>query len=132
MSLDDLLGLLFLLFFIVIPALQGLTRKAPPVPPGVPEDLPPPEAPPRPRPKARPKAKPKPAPPPPPPAPGREGDSLERLPSPERTPLEVRFRETPPEEAPPKARRKGLVQTDREGLLKGVIWHEILKKPKGW
>ncbi|WP_301336625.1 hypothetical protein [Thermus scotoductus] len=27
MSLDDLLGLLFLLFFIVIPALQGLSRR---------------------------------------------------------------------------------------------------------
>ncbi|RTI15281.1 hypothetical protein CSW24_04295, partial [Thermus scotoductus] len=42
MSLDDLLGLLFLLFFIVIPALQGLSRRGqpPPIPPGFPEDLP--------------------------------------------------------------------------------------------
>lgn len=36
MSLDDLLGLLFLLFFIVIPALRGLSRRGqpPPIPPG--------------------------------------------------------------------------------------------------
>ena len=30
MSLDDLLGLLFVLFFIVLPALQGLFRRSPP------------------------------------------------------------------------------------------------------
>ena len=30
MSLDDLLGLLFVLFFIVLPALQGLFRRNPP------------------------------------------------------------------------------------------------------
>ena len=32
MSLDDLLGLLFLLFFIVIPALRGLSRRGQPPP----------------------------------------------------------------------------------------------------
>lgn len=135
MSLDDLLGLLFLLFFIVIPALQGLSRRGqPPTPPVFPEELPLPE--PEPRPKARPKPRPRPTPPPPAPAPLREGKgegaSLERSPSPERTPLEVRFREAAPEEALQKAPRKKLIATDRENLLKGVIWHEILKKPRGW
>lgn len=142
MSLDDLLGLLFLLFFIVIPALQGLLRRGqPPIPPGFPEDLPlpEPEPPPRPKPKAKPKPKPRPSlPPTPPPAPprGREGESLERGPSLERTPLEVRFREESrearDEERAQKRPRKRLVGTDGESILKGVIWHEILKKPRGW
>ncbi|WP_038046142.1 hypothetical protein [Thermus caliditerrae] len=133
MSLDDLLGLLFLLFFIVIPALQGLLRRGQPgIPPGFPEDLPPPEPLPRPKPKAKPKPKPKPA--PPPPVSAREGEeaSLEWGPSLERTPMEVRFREPPREEAEEKKPRKRLVRADRESVLKGVIWHEILKKPKGW
>ncbi|MGC8876143.1 MAG: hypothetical protein ACP5P8_03655, partial [Thermus sp.] len=70
---------------------------------------------------------------PPPPEPRREeGQSLERLPSSERTPLEVRFREEALEEPPRAKGRKGLLSTDRQSLLKGVIWHEILKKPRGW
>ncbi|GLV47362.1 hypothetical protein TJA_05340 [Thermus sp. LT1-2-5] len=125
MSLDDLLGLLFLLFFIVIPALQGL-RRAPSTPPSFPEDLPLPE--PLPRPKRKPKPKPV-LPPSPPPA--REGESLERIQSPERERLEVRFREEVAEEAKQKPAQKRLLTTDRKSLLKGVIWHEILKKPKG-
>lgn len=134
MSLDDLLGLLFLLFFIVIPALQGLSRRGqpPPIPPGFPEDLPLPEPLPRPKPKARPKPK---VPPPPSlPAPKKpEAESLERPSSPERQPLEVRFREaSSPEEERRKRPRKRLLTTDGESILKGAIWHEILKKPKGW
>ncbi|MFD3004872.1 MULTISPECIES: hypothetical protein [Thermus] len=132
MSLDDLLGLLFLLFFIVIPALQGLSRRGqpPPTPPGFPEDLPLPEPLPRPKPKARPKPKPRPTPPPSQPT---EAASLERYPSPERTPLEVSFRATPsPEEEPQRAPKRKLLATDGESILKGVIWHEILKRPKGW
>jgi hypothetical protein len=46
--------------------------------------------------------------------------------------LEVRFREEVEETPTPKRRAKRLVSTDPESLLKGVIWHEILKKPKGW
>lgn len=134
MSLNDLLALLLLLFFIVIPALQGLSRRGqpPPTPPEFPEDLPLPEPLPRPKPKARPK--PKVPPPPSPPAPkGMEGESLEGPYSPERKPLEVRFREAPPPEEERKERpRKRLLTTDGESILKGVIWHEILKKPKGW
>ena len=131
MSLGDLLGLLFLLFFVILPALQGL-RRAPPTPPVFPEE-PFPE--PRPAPKPKPKAKPRPKPPPAPaPEPkGPEGESLERLLPPERTPLEVRFREEVEETPTPKKRAKRLVSTDPESLLKGVIWHEILKKkPRGW
>jgi outer membrane biosynthesis protein TonB len=130
MSLSDLLGLLFLLFFVILPALQGL-RRAPPTPPVFPEE-PFPE--PQPAPKPKPKAKPRPK---PPPAPalepkGPEGESLEHLPTPERTPLEVRFREEVEETPTPKRRAKRLVSTDPESLLKGVIWHEILKRRRGF
>ncbi|GGM94839.1 hypothetical protein GCM10007092_05260 [Thermus composti] len=128
MSLDDLLGLLFLLFFIVLPALQGL-RRPPATPPGFPEDLPMPE--PAPKPRAKPRPKPKPQPVLPPTSPPKEGESLERPVAPERKPLEVRFREEK-EEGAPKPKRKRLLTTDRESLLKGVIWHEILKRPKGF
>jgi hypothetical protein len=128
MSLSDLLGLLFLLFFVILPALQGL-RRAPPTPPVFPEE-PFPE--PRPAPKPKPKAKPRPKPSPALEAKGPEGESLGRLLPPERTPLDVRFREEVEETPTPKRRAKGLVSTDPESLLKGVIWHEILKKPKGW
>jgi hypothetical protein len=128
MSLSDLLGLLFLLFFVILPALQGL-RRAPPTPPVFPEE-PFPE--PRPAPKPKPKAKPRPKPPPALEPKGPEGESLEHLPTPERTPLEVRFRQEVEETPTPKRRAKGLVSTDPESLLKGVIWHEILKKPRGW
>ncbi|WP_448567673.1 hypothetical protein [Thermus sp.] len=128
MSLSDLLGLLFLLFFVILPALQGLSRPKPPVFPEEPLPEPPP------RPKPKPKAKPRPKPPPPPPPEPRrpEGESLERLPSLEKTPLEVRFREEIPEEIPKAKKRSRLVTTDPTSLLKGVIWHEILKKPRGW
>jgi outer membrane biosynthesis protein TonB len=128
MSLSDLLGLLFLLFFVILPALQGL-RRAPPTPPVFPEEpFPEPRPAPKPKPKAKPRPKPSPA-----LEPRRvEGESLERLLPPERTPLEVRFREEVEETPTPKKRAKGLVSTDPESLLKGVIWHEILKKPKGW
>ncbi|RTH09325.1 hypothetical protein CSW44_09585, partial [Thermus scotoductus] len=64
---------------------------------------------------------------------GKEAESLERPSSPERQPLEVRFREaSSPEEERRKRPRKRLLTTDGESILKGVIWHEILKKPKGW
>jgi hypothetical protein len=128
MSLGDLLGLLFLLFFVILPALQGL-RRAPHTPPVFPEE-PFPE--PRPAPKPKPKAKPRPKAPPALESRRPEGESLERLLPPERTPLEVRFREEVEETPTPKRRAKRLVSTDPESLLKGVIWHEILKKPKGW
>ncbi|WP_022798802.1 hypothetical protein [Thermus islandicus] len=126
MSLDDLLGLLFLLFFVILPALQGLSRRG--RPPTLPEDLPLPE--PFPKPKSRPRPKPKPL---PSPEPKRaEAPSRPTLPPPsERRVLEARPQE-PQEEPPPKPARKKLLRTDRESILKGVIWHEILKRPKGF
>ena len=116
MSLDDLLGLLFVLFFIVLPALQGLFRRNPP------PDLPFPvegelEAPP---------------PPPPPPRPSEP--SLEALQVPPPRPREAGLQEAEPVvssgEAPkrPKGRRLG---TRAKDVVQGMIWHEILNKPKG-
>ena len=116
MSLDDLLGLLFVLFFIVLPAIQGLFRRNPQ------PDLPFPvegelEAPP---------------PPPPPPRPSEP--SLEALQVPPPRPREAGLQEAEPVvssgEAPkrPKGRRLG---TRAKDVVQGMIWHEILKKPKG-
>ena len=95
MSLDDLLGLLFVLFFIVLPALQGLFRRNPP------PDLPFP---------------------------------VEALQVPPPRPREAGLQEAEPVvpsgEAPerPKGRR---LSTRAKDVVQGMIWHEILKKPKG-
>ncbi|TBH21848.1 hypothetical protein [Thermus thermamylovorans] len=141
MSLENLLALLFLLFFIVIPTLQSLTRRGQPLPPpDLPPDLPEPEPPPRPRPQARPRPRPAaPPPPPPPPAPtwaSREGESLEGPGVPERTRLEVRFREElreePQEPSPERKPRRAFLGKDWESILRGVVWHEVLKRPKGF
>ncbi|RMH54731.1 MAG: hypothetical protein D6684_09185, partial [Deinococcus-Thermus bacterium] len=41
MGLDDLLGLLFLFFFIILPALQGLLRRGQQIPPDFePDEIP--------------------------------------------------------------------------------------------
>ncbi|WP_337844203.1 hypothetical protein [Thermus sp.] len=127
MSLDDLLGLLFLLLFVILPALQGLSRKSPP--PGFPLDLPEPEPPslPKPRPKRRPR---------PPTTPERP---LEATPEPPRSleaapreALKVTFREAQEEAERPKRKRPRLLSTTKNEILKGMVWHEILKPPKGW
>ncbi len=136
MNLDTLLGLLFLLFFVILPALQSLTRRpgAPPLDlPPFPEEGLPPEPKPRPRPK-----RPKPTPPP-----LGEGYSLETLPKeapkPEprgeeralkgiATSLDLAQEET----GVKKPSRSKLLQIDRKGILSGMVWHEILKPPKGW
>jgi hypothetical protein len=131
MSLDDLLGLLFLLFFVLIPALQGLLRRPP-----TPQDLPlpeapeaPPQAPVRPRPKAQ-------RPPKPPPAkePPKREPRLEAPPQAAFSGLESRLMSSGLEEeaAKPKRKKPKLVRTEGNEILKGVIWHEILKKPRGW
>lgn len=117
MSLDDFLGLLFLLLFVILPALQGL-RRGPRPPLDLPdlsreEGIPPPKAEPkapaRPRPKPQEKAK----------AP-QEGQGRFSQPS----PLE--------EAAKPQRRKPKPVRTEGNEILKGVIWSEILKKPRGW
>ncbi|HFB39462.1 MAG TPA: hypothetical protein ENJ76_03515 [Oceanithermus sp.] len=116
MSLDDLLGLLFLLVFVVGPVLKGLlkgSQEAPllevelPEPPSEAEAPPPPPAEPR-RPRVRPVAV----------APAE----VEAAPEPEPAPAE----------AAPKARRTGglKLRFDRGGILEGVVWHEILSEPR--
>ncbi len=115
MSLDDLLGLLFLLVFVVGPVLKGLlkgSQEAPllevelPEPPSEEEAPPPPPAEPR-RPRVRPVAIPpsEPAPAPPEPEPKAPAPRARR---PRR--LKLRF--------------------DRGGILEGVVWHEILSEPR--
>ncbi len=116
MSLDDLLGLLFVLFFIVLPALQGLFRRNPP------PDLPfPVEG----------EAE---APLPPPPPPRRPEPSPETPPAPPprlwEGPLEEAGQGAPLEEAPKRPKKKRL-STRSKDVVQGMIWHEILKKPKG-
>ncbi|KIX84512.1 hypothetical protein [Thermus filiformis] len=92
MSLDDLLGLLFLLFFVLIP----------PKPPPAKEP------------------------------PKREA-RLEAPPQAAFSGLESRLMSSgPQEETKPKGKKPKLVRTEGNEILKGVIWHEILKKPRGW
>ncbi|AFV76439.1 hypothetical protein ACLWNE_07250 [Thermus oshimai] len=128
MSLDDLLGLLFLLFFIVLPALQGLSRKAPP--PGFPLDLPEPEPLP-PAPKPRPKKRPKPPEPPKRPLEATP-EPLRSLEAAPREALKVTFREAQEEVETPRKKRPRLLSMEKNEILKGMVWHEILKPPKGW
>jgi len=111
LSLDDLLGLLFLLVFVVGPILKGLLKGSQEAPllevelEGPPlEEEPPPE----PRgPRVRPVAV---APPEPAPAPSE------------------------PEPAAPATRarrpRRLKLRFDRGGILEGVVWHEILSEPR--
>ena len=130
MQLDDILGLFFLLFFVVIPVLRGLFAKGevvvelepPPEPEAIPE--PKPEAEPKPIPEPEPKPKP----------------YLE--PEPRPMVAEPRWREEPKEKAPPppppkakpeakKApRERGLLDFERGAILEGIIWHEVLSEPR--
>ncbi|MGQ9735531.1 MAG: hypothetical protein ACUVUP_02930 [Thermaceae bacterium] len=121
MSLDDLLGLLFLLFFIILPALSSLFR-------GPQAGLPPLETPPGPEtPRPRPKK------PPRPPEPPKDAESPKptwAFPPPEKeTPRPHLSKPSEEERERPRPR---LVLTTRNAIRKGVVWHEILKKPKGW
>ncbi len=124
MSLDNLLGLLFLLFFVILPALSGLGKR-----PGVPElerpTTPKPE-PPRPKPLKTPRARPHPSPS------EKPKEASEKRP-PQAPSLAALAKASEEGEAPkPKTKRPRLVQTKGNEILKGVIWHEILKKPRGW
>ena len=119
MSLDDLLGLLFLLVFVVGPVLKGLlkgSQEAPllevelPEPPSEEEAPPPPPAEPR-RPRVRPVAIPPSEPAPAPPEP-----------EPEPPP--------PTEPKPAGARPKLGLRFHRGAILEGVVWHEILSEPR--
>ncbi len=118
MSLDDLIGLLFLLFFVVLPALQGLLRKGP-LPP-LPEEA---DLPPSPK-----------------PLPLKPVRQAEATPEETGPPAEISSERAPPKtpppprapEEPPPPPRRWTLPLDREGILKGMVWHEILKRPKGW
>ncbi len=112
MKWDDLLGLFFLVVFLVLPALRGLLRSSPP------EEgellFPPEAAPPPPPPRERPKPKAKP-----------EVRPVVLAPEPE------------PEPAPAKAAPRGKAKKPRlrlefeeSAILKGIVWHEILSEPR--
>lgn len=127
MSLGDLLGLLFLLLFVLLPALQGLRRSP----------RPPPDASRNERvPKAKPKAPARPRPKPQEKAPSRSEHQKAKAPQ----EGEGRFSQPShlgqqsylEEAAKPQKRKSRLVWTKGNEVLKGVIWHEILKKPRGW
>lgn len=154
MSLDDLLGLLFLLIFVVGPVLKGLLQGSEETPLLEPEEAP------TPPPKTE-EARAEAAKPEPPPAPepgeaavpdpaagGREAVKPELAPAPKPLPEAEGLRLEPmakaeavrapqpaaaraPEAPPPKPKRKrfGLSFT-RGGILEGVVWHEILSEPR--
>ncbi len=150
MGLDDLLGLLFLFFFIVLPALQGLLRRGQQVPPDFEPDeillpgeerrpassTPAPSSPPAQPPVKQPAPSPKAQTSPPPPRPPRRLEQVERerqgRPSPS---------PRPPSEPPHKSSSKPLPKskkttdqwafsTSTRAILNGVVWHQILAEPR--
>jgi len=111
LKLDDLLGLLFVLFFIVGPVLKGLFQKER-VPEILEEAFPePPEEEVPPREKRKPE-----------PVPVRP---VAVAPAPSEP--------APPaaEEPPPARRPKKLgLRLTRNAIVKGIVWHEILSEPR--
>jgi len=109
LKLDDLLGLIFFLLFILAPVVKGLLKREAPLET---ELLPPPPPPP---PEEKPRAKPK-------------------APRPRPVAIATPSRETPKEAAEPKIRRRkkrrGL-RVKPDGILEGIVWHEILSEPRG-
>lgn len=150
MGLDDLLGLLFLFFFVVLPALQGLLRRGRQMPPDFePEEilLPgeerrPPAQPPQSS--APPPPSPAPASPPPasqPPKPKtlrpRRPKSLEeiereRLARSSRAPLAKEPLQAGLEQTKAGARTstQRAFPTSTRAILNGVVWHQILAEPR--
>ncbi len=137
MSLDDLLGLLFLLVFVVGPILKGLlkgSQEAPlleaelPEPPSEVEAPPPADSRrPRVRPVAIPSSEPAPAPPEPEPKVERPRvRPVQLAPPPEPEPEPP----PPPEPKPAGARPKLGLRFHRGAILEGVVWHEILSEPR--
>ncbi|MGK0618328.1 hypothetical protein [Meiothermus cerbereus] len=112
MGLDDLLGLLFLFFFIVLPALQGLLRRGQQMPPDFePDEIPLPgeerRPPPRPSSTQPPGAPARPAAPPPPPAS-----------TPPARPLVSQSAQPPKPRTPPAKRPRSLEEVERERLAR--------------
>jgi len=110
LSLDDLLGLIFVLFFIVAPVLKGLfvREEIPEV--VLEDDLLEPE--PEPEPK-RP----------------------ERVPTrpvmvaPKKKAEEPPAVEEPPAQSPPRSKKLKL-RFNRDAIVEGIVWHEILSEPR--
>ncbi|ADD28574.1 hypothetical protein [Meiothermus ruber] len=156
MGLDDLLGLLFLFFFIVLPALQGLLRRGQQVPPDFEPDeillpgeerrpassapptrssTPTPSSPP-PSPPARPVVS-QPAPSPKPKTPPRRPRSLEEVERERQSRPSPRPSSEPPQKASSKPQPKSKKTTDQwafststRAILNGVVWHQILAEPR--
>jgi|UniRef100_A0A7C3I362 hypothetical protein len=159
MGLDDLLGLLFLFFFIVLPALQGFLRRGQQMPPDFEPDeilLPGEER--------RPPAQPpqsgtpvRPAPPPsqpasPPPArplvsqpsqppiakspPPRRPKSLEEIERERLARSGARPAKELPQVEPGKAKTEAKTgtqwafSTSTHAILNGVVWHQVLAEPR--
>lgn len=113
MKFDDLIGLLFVLFFIVVPVLKGLfQREAAPEAPLFEEDLPEPE-----------------------PAPQPEPKRPERVPTRPVVVAPKKKAEEPPAAEEPLARpqsrpKKPRLRFDRDAIVEGIVWHEILSEPR--
>lgn len=153
MGLDDLLGLLFLFFFIILPALQGFLRRGQQIPPDFePDEIPlpgenrPPPAPSRPSPSPTPQTTP-PQPSAPPPAARPAPHSPPGVPKPQAPrpkPVPTRAkgeearrepqtrRETEPQAPPPPTPKlpRWQLSTQRDAILNGVVWHQILAEPR--
>lgn len=156
MQLDDLIGLLFFVFFVILPALSGLFRRG-----QQPPDLDEPEIP-RPRPQppqtsqpqrtpqpvqrpAPPAQRPQPAQPrpvqPPRPEPQPLSDAAQKLQAPtgeharqqqaERASGRARSAQPPVPATPVKKATPQPLSTDKDAILKGMIWRQILEEPRG-
>ncbi len=112
MKWDDLLGLLFLVIFLVLPALRGVLTR------GAPEAAEPTEPPPPPK---------------PPGPPGRR--EQEERPIPEPRPVATAPEPPgPPVPAAPPPEAKGgrgfRIRFEERAILEGIVWHEILSEPR--
>ena len=111
MKLDDLLGLLFFLLFILAPVVKGLLKREAPLETEL-------------------------LPPPPPPPPEEEPEKKAKPPRPRPVVVAAPSPGAEPEAQPPPARkrRKKKRRTLRVrpgGILEGIVWHEILSEPRG-
>jgi len=116
LSLDDLLGLLFLLVFVVGPILKGLFQGSGEAPLFEVELEEPP---------AEPEAAPR------PPEPETKGEQPRVRPVRVAPPPERKRPSSPPPEPKSKGARAKLKLRFRRGsILEGVVWHEILSEPR--
>jgi len=106
LKLDDLIGIFFLLAFVVLPVVRSLLVGEEPKAPE-PEAQPPGEPEPRPAAEPPPQAPPEPSPVAAAPEPPRVGEPGERR------------------------GRKSPLALGKGAILKGIIWHEVLSEPRG-